>query len=357
VPNLDLGAAVVDVALGSAHTCALLQGGTVKCWGLGDNGRLGYGDTAPIIGNLATLPALPIRDVQALAVGDAHSCVVLGNGDAKCWGLGSSGQLGYDSAASLGSKSGDTDALASITLGAPARAIAVGRAHTCTLLAAPAGSGLKCWGSGARGQLGQGDSAARGNGPGEMGKLGLVDFGTDSAGTRRAPLLVATGQLHGCAILDSFEAVCWGAGDHGALGTGAASDLGARAGETQSLRALDLGPSFVPHALCAGDAFSCALSEDGRTKCWGKNDHGQLALGDSQERGGPLAAVPQVDLGAGNAAAQLTCGLAHVCALLTSGAVKCWGRNDHGQLGLGDAQDRGGTPETSGPNLPRVPFD
>ncbi len=358
LPALDLGASAVDVALGAAHTCALLSGGSAKCWGSGDNGRLGTESTTPVVGGLVQLGALPLPALQRLTAGDGHTCASTDGGDVRCWGLGASGQLGYDSAQTVGSKSGDMQSLPSVTLAAPARSIGAGRAHTCALLDGPGGAGLKCWGSGSRGQLGQGDTAARGNGPGEMGKLGIVDFGVDSGGTRRTPLLLAVGALHNCAILDDFETVCWGAGDFGALGSGATGDLGGAKRDMLDLRGVDLGSGFVSHALCAGDAFSCALSEDGRVKCWGKNDRGQLGLGDANPRGaapGTMgAALAAVDLGAGNAAAQVTCGRAHACALLTSGAVKCWGQNDHGQLGLGDAQDRGGAPETSGSNLPSL---
>jgi alpha-tubulin suppressor-like RCC1 family protein len=358
LPALDLGGTVVDVALGAAHTCALLSGGSAKCWGSGENGRLGTENTAQVNGGLAVLPALPVSALQGLSAGDAHACAFDGRGDVRCWGLGSSGQLGYDSGQTVGSKSGDMQALPSVTLAAPARSVVAGRAHTCALLEGAGGTALKCWGSGTRGQLGQGDTAARGNGPGEMGKLGTIDFGVDTGGTRRSPLLVAAGGLHNCAILDDFETVCWGAGDAGALGSGATSDVGAAKRDMLDLRGIDLGAGFVSHSLCAGEAFSCALSEDGRVKCWGKNDRGQLGLGDTGPRGaspGTMGAgLPAMDLGAGNAAAQLTCGRAHACALLASGALKCWGQNDHGQLGLGDAQDRGGAPETSGSNLPAV---
>lgn len=358
IAALDLGGAVVDVALGAAHSCALLSGGSAKCWGAGENGRLGTEATAQVNGGLALVPALPLPGLQNLTAGDAHSCTLEGGGEVRCWGLGSSGQLGYDSGQTVGSKPGDMRALPSVTLAAPARSIAAGRAHSCALLEGAGGAALKCWGSGAHGQLGQGDTAARGNGPGEMGKLGTIDFGVDATGTRRSPLLVAAGALHNCAILDDFETVCWGAGDAGALGSGAAGDVGGAKRDMLDLRGVDLGPDFVSHALCAGEGFSCALSEDGRVKCWGKNDHGQLGLGDASPRGASPGTMgpnlPAVDLGAGSAAAQLTCGRAHACALLGSGVLKCWGQNDHGQLGLGDAQDRGGSPETSGSNLPAL---
>jgi len=75
----------IGVAVGSAHACALLPGGTVQCWGGNYSGQLGRGgtdesdqpDPAPVVG---------ISGAQTLASGDAHTCVRFANGTAKCWG-------------------------------------------------------------------------------------------------------------------------------------------------------------------------------------------------------------------------------------------------------------------------------
>ncbi|CAN0398207.1 unnamed protein product, partial [Hapterophycus canaliculatus] len=93
-------------------------------------------------------------------------------------------------------------------------------------------------------------------------------------------------------------------------------------------------------------------------KCFGYNKNGELGLGDTTNRGdgsgGMGDELPDVDLGAGAVATAVSAGWQHTCALLEAGNVKCWGRNDWGQLGKGDFLDRGDDPSTMGGNLTDV---
>lgn len=77
----------------------------------------------------------------------------------------------------------------------------------------------------------------------------------------------------------------------------------------------------------------------------GRNDQGQLGLGDSEDRGnqpGEMGdALPTLDLGSYRTAVSLVAGGVHTCGLLDDGTVKCWGGNSGGNLGLGDTQKYG----------------
>ena len=64
--------------------------------------------------------------------------------------------------------------------------------------------------------------------------------------------------------------------------------------------------------------------------------------------------LPAVDLGAGKFATLIAAGGDHTCARLNDGSVKCWGRNEYGQLGQGDIQDRGDGLGDMGDALPTV---
>ena len=94
-----------------------------------------------------------------------------------------------------------------------------------------------------------------------------------------------------------------------------------------------------------GSTYSCAILYGGVIKCWGVNNHGQLGLGDTAYRGdGPGEmgdALDAVDLGPGRTAKMIDAGNDHTCAVLDDDSVKCWGKNNYAQLGLGDTASRG----------------
>ena len=124
------------------------------------------------------------------------------------------------------------------------------------------------------------------------------------------------------------------------------------------LGSVDLGVGVKPVSVTAGFAGTCAILDSGAVKCWGDNAAGQLGVGDKLDRGdnaGEMGAnLASVDLGAGVKATKVVAASASYCALLDNRTVKCWGENNFGQLGLGDILDRGDAPGEMGANLPAV---
>lgn len=112
--------------------------------------------------------------------------------------------------------------------------------------------------------------------------------------------------------------------------------------------------------VCSGRRHSCALSTDGRVRCWGGNAFGQLGYGDVVQRGDNAnemgSNLPYVDIGTGLTGVAIACGHFHTCVRLsgTENQIKCWGKNDFGQLGYGDTNNRGDQPNEMGDNLPTV---
>ena len=163
-----------------------------------------------------------------------------------------------------------------------------------------------------------------------------------------------------CALQDNNRAKCWGKNQHGELGLDDSLARGGMPGETgHTLPSLDVGTGLTVGAIEAGDTHTCAIVLDGLgVKCWGNNHYGQLGYGDLLSRGGGGSAgdmgdsLPLVSLGTGRSAVALALGHDHTCALLDNGLLKCWGRNDHGQLGLEDTTHRGGSPGDMGDHLP-----
>jgi alpha-tubulin suppressor-like RCC1 family protein len=153
VDVVGLGAQAVSVVAGGDRTCALLVGGSVKCWGRVRPGRRLTEATPNEVEATAFDVKLP-EPATSLAVGRAHSCAILASGAVTCWGWNENGQLGN------GTKSDSEMPVKVEGLGGKARRIAAGEAFSCAELES---SGLRCWGANAFGQLGNGtrDDATR----------------------------------------------------------------------------------------------------------------------------------------------------------------------------------------------------
>jgi alpha-tubulin suppressor-like RCC1 family protein len=243
--DLGNGRSAKSVSGGATHTCALLDDNTIKCWGSNQFGQLGVGSTTDygmVAGDMASLPPVDLgagRTAKSVSAGGTHTCAVLDNNQVKCWGSNEFGQLGLGDTLGRGSQAGQMgDALPSVDLGVgrSAQAVAAGKTHTCALLD---DASVKCWGLNDVGQLGLGDTAARGPAVGQMGdSLPAVDLGLSV----RA---MATGAsaLHTCALLDDETIKCWGLNDVGQLGLNDTDNRGDQPGEMGvALKVADIWP-------------------------------------------------------------------------------------------------------------------
>ena len=333
------------VAAGDMHTCVVLHNGSVKCFGLGADGQLGNGtgldsgySTSSSVATTAAIELGLRRTARAIAVGSAHSCALLDNFTVKCWGFGAYGRLGYGDTVSRGDGAGEMAALVAIDFGTgrTARAIAAGKYFTCALLDNFA---VTCWGANTGGQLGLGDTTDRTS----PTALTAIDFG--SGLTARA---LSAGDDHVCAILGGGALKCWGAASSGALGSGATTDIGNEPGEMGSaLAAVSLSTSETAIAVSAGKSHSCALLSNNTLKCFGNGADGRLGqdsqttLGDSPSEMG--TALPAINLGTGRTALTVSAGAEHTCALLDNAALKCWGSGDSGRRGSSNMNNVGGS--------------
>jgi len=135
-------------------------------------------------------------------------------------------------------------------------------------------------------------------------------------------VMVAAGDEHTCALTAAGGVKCWGYDGLGQVGNGGACDL------DRCLTPVDVtGLTSGVTAITAGAYHTCAVVASGALKCWGDND-GRLGDGTMETRGTPVDVV-----GLGSGVTSVAAGRYHTCARLNSGAVKCWGRNNEGQLG------------------------
>jgi alpha-tubulin suppressor-like RCC1 family protein len=227
--------------------------------------------------------------------------------------------------------------------------LAFGFKHTCARMD---DGGVKCWGNNVHGQLGYNDNDARGNGTGEQTSALLPVH----LGAGRTAVALTAGDWHTCAILDNGDTKCWGRNGNGELGQGTVTPtgndnnvddnnedgLGNAAGEMEALQPINLGTGRTALEIAGGQHFTCARLDDSSVKCWGRNETGQLGQGNSTQLGvtaNDIAGAAPLSFGTGLTPVAISLGHHHGCATLTDSAgarhVKCWGDNRWGQLGLG----------------------
>lgn len=358
LPVIDFGTGktVSQIATGEPR-CAILNDTSLKCWGPwgGWGDPLNRGDQPDEMGD--NLPAIDLGTGKyAVQISIAGSrCALLNDNTIKCWGAGSNGQLGNGATQEIGDdpgEMGDNQPAVDLGSGLVPVHVASGGLHHCVLFS---GGGVKCWGYNHNGQLGLGDTSDRGDSLGEMGdNLPLVNLG-------QPVTALGLGSAHSCALLSNGTVKCWGLGQYGQLGqsSGNTANMGDEPDEMSSLAAINLGTGKTAVAIAVGGHHTCAILNDGSVKCWGSNNYGQLGLGDTTNRGVDLNQMgdnlPAINLGTGKTAVGIAAGFGTTCALLNDGKVKCWGKND-GNLGLGDLNHRGDQPGEMGDNLPYVEF-
>ncbi len=304
VTVVGLAGQVKFVSAARDYTCALLTTGAVQCWGDNRYGQLGDGT---LVARLKPVDLTGLTGgVQAISAGFYHTCAILDTGVVQCWGYNRYGELG-DGTTIDRRAPGDVAGLA----GAASMLIA-GYYYTCAVLV-NTGS-VQCWGSNFSGQLGNGFE--NGYSPTPLDVPGLL--------ASRA----AGGSDHTCVIALSGVVQCWGNNSSGQLGDGTTTD------SLAPVNVVGLATGGIT-TLSVGEDHVCALSVTGGVQCWGKNDRFQLGDGTSINR-----SIPVNVTGLAGGVTALSAGLGHTCALLSNGAVQCWGYNVYGQLGDATTKSR-----------------
>ena len=293
-----LGTRISDVSVGTFYTCALTTAGVVKCWGDNRDGQLGEG----VSGSWSATPVDVMGlspGVSAIATGSGHTCALTATGGVRCWGSNEYGALGDGS----GANSRIPVDVVGLTTGVIA--IQAGNKYSCALMT---GGAVKCWGANWYGQLGDGTYTNRAT---------PVDVDGLSTGVTA----IASGLGHTCAVADQGRVKCWGQ-NYGSFGNGTWAS---------SPTPMDATSLLVPAtAVVVGGLHTCALLIDGTVSCWGMNTYG--ALGDGTTTTSSTAR--QVS-GLASPVTELAAAEGLTCARLSSGELKCWGDGEWGKLGNG----------------------
>ncbi|MFO0590319.1 MAG: DUF4215 domain-containing protein [Polyangiaceae bacterium] len=286
----------------------------------------------------------------------------------KCWGDGAYGALGQGDTENRGDQPGELEAMPPIDLGGQMGTPYMGLAHTCAVVDAGSGAthDVKCWGRNTEGQLGLGDTEDRGDEPGELGAALPVTYVMTQNSSPPLPLTTATCGSNFNGV--STEYFCFGANTYGVFANGSTASLGDDAAEspvdaTPALLGLaEVGGLYVwgPAVIAHGSEHLCALLNSNGVRCWGRNDSGQLGIGSTaawgDDPGETVATIP-TDGTTLNFGYYPSLGRAHTCVGRPSfSEIQCFGANDKGQLGLGHTQNIGDDPGeiATFPGMPAV---
>jgi alpha-tubulin suppressor-like RCC1 family protein len=384
------------VVMGDDHTCAIRTNGDLYCWGSGRYGAVGNGSVANTAqGTLYNvLPGTAMMDVAA---GDNHTCAISTANKMYCWGENSNGNTGNGGTTDFGTPT-------AVDISSDYMDVTAGRLHTCGLTTAGA---MRCTGNNAYGQhfdrtseqvttfyavaagltfssvasfedstwgqLTSGEVYYAGSdtlfafsgdntttlvknipavidnartyssldqGWGERATCGIYNSKVRCAGAAGTegilgigsePLIagfvwtdakndysqVATGRNHMCALRTNGKLFC--AGSVAQSGTGVL---------TNSLTAVDSSNNYS--YIAVGYQHSCGILTSGALKCWGLGANGRLGQGGT----GNLT-TPTTVIDSGTSYSKVSLGVAHSCGITTTGVLKCWGAQNNGRLGNG----------------------
>jgi alpha-tubulin suppressor-like RCC1 family protein len=244
------------LSVGRDHSCGIRAPGTLWCWGLNQQGRLGDGSTN---NRNAPVQVGSDSDWATVAAGEVHSCAVKNDGTAWCWGgMNNTGELGNDSYFTQQSTP------AQVGTDTNWASVAPSSHHTC---GTRTDGTAWCWGNNSAGQLGVPTADASRN-PNPLKVGNAADWTHVSTG----------GGGYSCGVRSDGSGWCWGWGKQGQIGDGAEVSRPS--------------PTQVAGSWAEMDAYnstSCGIRIDGTAWCWGSNHAGQAGAPTYRTTPGPVS--------------------------------------------------------------------
>ena len=306
-----------------AYECKLDTGAWATCaspknyTGLLDGSHTFQVRAVDLIGNVDPSPAIYNWKIYLIPIqvsaGGFHTCALTSSGGVKCWGWNWSGQLGNGSNISSNvpvDVSGLSSGVSAISAGGIYYTAVGTHAHSCALTSS---GGVKCWGWNGNGELGDGTTI-------------WSNVPVNVSGLSTGVSAISAGGTHTCALTSSGGVKCWGYNHYGQLGDGTTAD--------STIPTNVSGLSSGVSGISVGIEHTCAVLSIGALKCWGWNEDGQLGNGNNTNSNVPLDVS-----GLSSGVLAISAGWRHTCALLSTGAIKCWGWNGRSQLGNGTNTD------------------
>lgn len=421
----------IAVKAGSSRTCVLFENFKVKCFGNNANGELGHHWREFLTGNLSwgdsvfevndsipflNLPSLSKESFLSSGIeGQSHLCLMTRG--LLCFGSNQFGQLGVENLPANATQNPQMEleqfphVMIESTLNASAdfpleiKKVTSGQAFNCILFS---NQRVKCFGSNFLGELGLGDKKPRGSLPqtmeqalpylnnenlkitkitsganhtcvvienllaeskeevrcfgtnryGELGSDIKGSFGDEPTETlENAPIVplsqkegriveFVSGASHNCVLFENHKVQCFGKNTYGQLGVGDNKDRNLKSNDPPAFLQIPSEEKMIK--IAAGGQNTCVLTQNHKMYCFGRNDSGQLGIGNLNNRGTLPSEVGEfaqsVTLPSSDSIEEISVGSNHICVLIEGGWVKCFGSNAYGQLGLGDTLSVGKNP-------------
>jgi alpha-tubulin suppressor-like RCC1 family protein len=292
----------VKVQVGNGFACALMSNSSIECWGRNDSGQLGNGSqtNSSVPGYVSSLSGI----VKDFTVGYDFACALTNDNRVMCWGENSMGQLGN------GGGGDETKPIQVTGFNGAVQSITAGGYHACALTA---DSYVFCWGSNTVGQLGNYDN----------GKVRVRPVSVYNIGPSSHIISIAAGGYHTCAVQhkddNKNEVYCWGYNNAGQLGD-----------TTTTNRNIPTKVNNLSNVsqISAGDLHTCVRTNGGSVRCWGYNYYGQLGNDSTNNASSPVKVS-----GMSSGEQSVSNGFDFSCSVTDWSGVKCWGNNTYGQLG------------------------
>ena len=311
----------VMVAFGYRHSCAILFNKKAYCWGENVSGQLGNSSNTQSLVPVAvnTSGVLNNKMITSIASAGYHTCVIasdegMPNYQVYCWGRNDFGQLGNNS--TTNSSVPVAVNTSGVLNGKTIKSIAVGHMHTCAIAS---DNKVYCWGRGGSGDLGN-NSTTNSSVPVAVYTAGVLNGKTIKS--------LTAGNYHNCVIASDDLVYCWGNGNDGQLGNNAFVDslvpvavnrTGALSGKTIK-------------SIASGGDHVCVIASDGLLYCWGNNWNGRLGNNSETNSAIPVAVVMSGAF-SGKTIKSIAGGNGNSCAIASDNQPYCWGHNGSGQLG------------------------
>lgn len=340
------------ISAGVNSTCAVTLAGAGYCWGLGTNHVLGDGNSTNSYSPSAVAGGLTFNKIEMYLF---HACGLTNTNEIYCWGSD------FSNNGNLGDGSGTNSPVPIKVAGAHVwQDVSVTGRHSCAL---DMTNQMFCWGEGGEGEIGNGDvldqlvptlvvggynwasmsgssymscgvtSSGRGYCWGQYFNWGQMGNGLYSSTVfipKKIPggrdwKKIAGGYLSFCGIDSNDDLYCASSDGYGQNGNGAA--------DTSSYSHPTLvNGGYKWREISADRNTICAVTLTNVGYCWGRNNYGQVGSGDATT----MFHEPNLVVG-GHLWQKIDVGYNHACGIRTDQTAYCWGLNRYGQFGNGVA--------------------